>query len=932
MPDLPPAGGARSGLNRPVSGLSASGWVRRWRFTILGTVLVAAILGADAIVISMQRAQAIADFTTATTNLANGMAAQTSQLLLDLDMVLHGARDMLAANPDLTSGHEAEVLRGPAVTRLLAGRELQHLTGLDALAVVDATGKVANGSGAWPSAGTDLSNQDFFRHLAARDDGITFVGAPQPVPGAGTQGPGSQGPGSQGPGSQGMGTQGMGTMCSLLAVRLDGPQGELAGIVLARISLAALENIYRVAMPAHRGVTLSRQDGTVIVHYPAMPQAVGRRPPPGAAWYAVAASGGGAYLSPGYFGASPALSVMRPVRGLPLVVEATVSQADVLAGWERQRVWLIIGGLAASLFSGLVVHQFARQIHRLGLQNIALDTARTQMNIALSNISQGLCFFDGDLRLIVCNARYGEIYGLPPSAMQPGTPLQEIIDHFYASGGVEDVTRDGFLMARATVARNGVANQSVIRTKDGRTIAIQQQPMLDGGWVATHEDITERRRVEEQINFMARHDALTGLANRSSLRDHISQACTSAARGADYAVLFLDLDRFKAVNDTLGHAAGDELLRQVAARLLGAVRADDVVARLGGDEFVVLATGRRTADEAAVLAERIIGTIAAPYMIGDNEVVIGVSIGIEVARGDCRTADDLLKNADTALYIAKGEGRGTFRFFAPDMDAAIQNRHALERDLAHAIARGQIEVLYQAIVDARSGRTGAFEATLRWNHPELGQVDPGTFITVAEECGLIVPIGEWLISQACRQAATWPETVRVAVNLSPVQFRVANLVDLIRGSLASAGLAPARLELEITEAVFLHNTERNIAILHQLRACGVAIVLDGFGAGHTSLGHVCRFPFDRIKMEPSLVRELTASDAAVYVVRAITGLCRDLAIRTTADGVQTAQQRSLLVAEGCNDLQGPLFASPEPASRLTRYLAGAPALTAPVLH
>jgi diguanylate cyclase (GGDEF)-like protein len=455
---------------------------------------------------------------------------------------------------------------------------------------------------------------------------------------------------------------------------------------------------------------------------------------------------------------------------------------------------------------------------------------------------------------------------------------------------------------------------------DGRTIAVHQQPMRDGGWVATHEDITERRRAEEHIAFLARHDALTGLPNRSLLLERIGRARVHAGRGASYAVLFLDLDRFKSVNDTLGHAAGDELLRMVAARLLVTVRDGDTVARLGGDEFVVLQATLQTPDSAAVLAERIIKTLGAPYKIGGHDVLIGVSVGIDVATSDRILPEDLLKNADMALYTAKGAGRGTFRFFETDMDTDVHNRQNLERDLRHAIDRGEFELHYQPIVNVVSGLVCGFEALLRWNHPVRGLVWPHEFIGLAEECGLIIPIGAWLLGQACREIAEFPDDIRVAVNLSPVQFRAANFVDIVRDALATSGLAPSRLELEITESVLLQSNERNLTVMNQLQASGIRVVMDDFGVGYSSLSYLRRFRFGRIKIDPSFIKDISTNDEAVYVVRAILGLCRDLGIRTTAEGVETADQLAILVAEGCSELQGYLFSRPRPASHIAELI------------
>jgi diguanylate cyclase (GGDEF)-like protein len=445
--------------------------------------------------------------------------------------------------------------------------------------------------------------------------------------------------------------------------------------------------------------------------------------------------------------------------------------------------------------------------------------------------------------------------------------------------------------------------------------------MPDGGWVATHEDITERRRAEAKISYLARHDVLTGLPNRASVVDRLRQALAAAGRGQGFALLFLDLDRFKAVNDTMGHAAGDALLQDVGRRLRAVVRECDMVARLGGDEFVVLLTEVQAPEGAAIVAERIIEAVSLPYLILGNEVRIGVSIGIDLALDARMSPDELLKNADMALYISKGAGRGTFRFFEPAMDANVQQRHALERDLRCALERQEFVIYYQPIIDAATGRPCGFEALLRWNHPGRGMVAPDSFIAVAEECGLIIPIGEWLVREACREAATWPSDLHVSVNLSPVQFRSTSLVTMVRNALAAARLPAHQLELEITESVLLESNARNLAVMREFHAHGIGIVMDDFGVGYSSLSYLLQFPFQRIKIDRCFVKNLSTSNEAVSVVRAILGLCRDLKIATIVEGVETEEQMNTLLREGCTTMQGYLFSRPKPASQIRGMLA-----------
>ncbi len=866
------------------------------RLALLGILLTVAIAGADWLVIRMQRDASVSDFETATTNLANGMAAQTARALGAADLLLRNLRQVVLTQ------------QAPGVLVGVLAEWRQRVEGIDALGFVDAAGRArASSSGLSPAPGAgaqDLSQEDYFRHFAALDDADAFVGAPRQE-------------------------QASGRWTSTLARRVNRPDGSFAGVVTATISLGDLEAFYRLAMPAHRMITLARTDGVVLVRHPHQAGATGWKLPERGPWRAAVAAGGGAYVAHAPLDGTPVIAVVRPLHGLPLVVETSITEADALAGWAVQRFWLIAGGVGVCLCAIALIGLFGAQLRRLALKNAQLDAARGQLHIALSNISQGLCFYDGNQRLIVSNRRYGEMYHVPPEALRPGATLAEIVDHCYAASGPTECSREDYLMSRAAISRTGQPHQSVLEMADGRTIVVQQQPMPDGGWVATHEDITERRRAEEKISFLAQHDVLTGLPNRSLLMERIGAARAGAARGTDFGLLFLDLDRFKAVNDTLGHGVGDELLCSVAGRLLAQVREVDTVARLGGDEFVILQANLPGPEAAAVLAGRIIKAVAAPYQIAGHEVVIGVSIGIDIGTRDHASADELLKNADMALYIAKGEGRGTFRFFEPTMDAAVQNRHALERDLRCAMVRNEFALHYQPIVSAQSGETCGFEALIRWNHPERGLIPPIEFIAVAEECGLIIELGEWVIRQACRDAALWPDHVHVAVNLSPVQFRAANLVDVVKAALAAAGLAARRLELEITETVLLQSNQRNLAVMHQLRACGIGIVMDDFGVGYSSLSYLRRFPFSRIKIDQSFVRDLTTRENSIFVVRAIVVLCRNLGIRTTAEGIETREELDILLAEGCTELQGYLFSRPQPAGELAPLCDGRPLINRP---
>ncbi|MGY3032426.1 diguanylate cyclase (GGDEF)-like protein [Bradyrhizobium sp. USDA 4354] len=554
-----------------------------------------------------------------------------------------------------------------------------------------------------------------------------------------------------------------------------------------------------------------------------------------------------------------------------------------------------------------------------------LQEQKLRLDTAINYMVEGLCMFDADKRLVVCNERYARLYRLPPELLRTGTSHSDIIRHRIVKGILKGDPSEGaaeqFISKLAALPFDAVSSR-IDEFADGRLICVTRQPMAGGGWVATHLDVTEQRRSEAKIIHMAQHDALTDLPNRVLLRERMEHAiAVTRSGGLDLAVLMLDLDRFKEVNDTLGHPAGDALLRAVAARLRECVTETALIARLGGDEFAVIDYVTSPAVEAAALAENIRKALCEPFDLGDHRVTVGTSIGIAIAPRDGNDSDVILKSADLALYSAKSGGRGAFRFFEPELDELMHARRNLERDMRDALAGRQFELHYQPFVGAATGKTCGFEALLRWHHPQRGLVLPGEFIPLAEETGLIVPLGEWVLRTACAEAAKWPAHVRIAINLSPAQFRSKELVPVIVGALASSGLAPHRLELEVTETVIMHDSEAVFAVLAQLRDLGVRIALDDFGTGYSSLSFLQRFPFDKVKIDRSFVAELSSARAeARHLSRAVVRFAVSLGKTTTAEGVETKEQLDILREEGCVETQGYYFSRPMPASDTARML------------
>jgi len=545
-------------------------------------------------------------------------------------------------------------------------------------------------------------------------------------------------------------------------------------------------------------------------------------------------------------------------------------------------------------------------------QQAQLRQTNLRLDAALDNMSQGLCLFDADDRLMVVNRRYAQIYGLPADAITPGMTAREVLAASVATG---------LTTAEAAPFEGATIFPTSQELSNGKAIAIERRNTTDGGFVATFEDVTERRRAEARIAFLAHHDVLTGLPNRIALEQQINSSIAQVGRDQGFAIFALDLDDFRPINDTFGHAVGDELLVAVANRLSACVREIDCVARIGADEFIVVQRAVERPEDAAVLASRIIDVLKAPYILSNQIANVGVTLGITVSPGDGTNAGKLLKNADVALARAKAEARGAFRYFEPEMDARLQERRALERDLRHALETKAFEVFYQPIYSLGTERICGFEALLRWKHPTRGFVSPAEFIPLAEELGLIVPLGEWVLAQACADAVRWPDGLKIAVNVSAVQFTSASLISAVRDALRVTGLPGRRLELEITESVLVANPGVTTAILHSLKALGVRVSMDDFGTGYSSLSYLRSFPFDKIKIDQSFVRDLCEEDGTDFIVRAVISLGASLGMTTTAEGVETEAQLARLRAEGCDEVQGFLFSRPVPIQDVAALIA-----------
>ncbi len=547
----------------------------------------------------------------------------------------------------------------------------------------------------------------------------------------------------------------------------------------------------------------------------------------------------------------------------------------------------------------------------------ALESQYLRFDAALNNMSHGLLMADAGQRLIVCNRRFLHLFDIEAAGAPAGLATVALFDHIRRRPGSDPKLVEEICRRQSELAAGRRSETFVVHGVDGRALSVAQQPMDDDGWVATYEDVTQHQSVERQVRFLAHHDPLTGLANRMLFNLQITEALqaldeTKAGEQTGCALLYLDLDRFKDVNDTLGHPVGDALLEAVASRLRACLGPQDFVARLGGDEFAVACRSPDAIGAASALSATIIESLGTPFSIADRTVSIGVSIGIALAGPADRDPDTLLRKADMALYGAKASGRGVFRLFEPDMEATLRRRLVAVSELRNAVTGHQFELLYQPIIDLRSARTTGFEALLRWRHPDRGVIGPADFIPLAEETGLIDDIGAWVLERACCDIAPLPEQVTVAVNLSAVQLRSDRIIDIVAGALSRSGLAASRLELEITETAMLDDGARTAALLSRWRGLGLRLVLDDFGTGFSSLSYLRMLPWNKIKIDRSFVSEMTTNSDSAAIVRSILKLARDLGMTTTAEGVETTAQLESVTSMGCTQAQGFLLGGPRP--------------------
>jgi len=858
-----------------------------------GVVLAAAVVW---FAVSSRQA-AIDDAVREMRNDALMLAEDQDRLLLAVDVVQRSIIDTLRGIGADTPDTYAQLLRTQSVQQNLQDR-IAGLPYVAAVLLFDSHGTLLNYSRGWPPPPLIGEDRDFIRDMEGAAAPALFISEP-----------------SHGKVS--------GLPRLYLSRRFNTADGQLLGFVVSAIDVAYFEHMYaKLPLTGGGAYTLLRRDGRLLARYPAVD------------------------LLDGLFDGKDRIAVLCAMPHFPVAVSVSDTLATVLAAWRGQT--RALAGITALLELGMAAGVTLLLRHLRGQDRLAaaetararaeadltlagerehaaevLRTQQQRFDIAAQNMLQGLLMVDGDGNVLVVNRRFCELWGLSADSIVAGMSYTAMTAFVVSHGNVALADVIQVRRRRDEAVGRNARETFALDLSDGRSFMVTHQPM-ESGWLTTYEDVTDRRLAEARITHLAHYDPLTELPNRVLFHEALEHALAFARRGHLLALHCLDLDQFKAVNDTLGHPVGDRLLQAVAERLRGGVRDTDTVARLGGDEFAIAQGALDGPQEATDLASRLIEILAKPFEIDGYQIIIGTSIGIAFALADGTDADVLLKNADLALYRAKLDGRGTYRLFHTAMDAEMQARRLLELDLRHALQSQQFELFYQPLIGLHTQAASGFEALLRWRHPDRGMVLPDKFIPLAEEIGVILQIGEWALRQACMAAAAWPDDLRVSVNLSPVQFKSCDLVGTVAAAMRDSGLAPDRLELEITEKVMLQDTAATLATLRDLRELGVRIAMDDFGTGYSSLSYLRRFPFDRIKIDQSFVRELGRQRDCAAIVRAVIALGRDLGMATTAEGVETREQLRALAQAGCSDIQGYLFSRPVPLSEIPAVLRSMP--------
>ena len=995
--------------------------------TLCGTLLVIAIFAGTMMMVDQFRERAIHNAERELQNTVMLLTRHFDQQFEESEIV---ASDLMA-QMQISSASTPTAFRQQMSTpeaHLMLRSKVSALSHIGDVAIFDADGRLLNWSRPDPIADISIAERGYFKEFKSNPEAtpVALEAARSHVDGSWT---------------------------TIIARRLNAPDGTLLGVMSRRIDPVNFELFFAsLALSEGAAIAMFHKDGTMLARFPHVDELIGKKLPQAPLLQRILARGGQDTLrmeSP--IDGQDRLGSGAPLSHFPIVIIATATTASALADWREQtRFMVVAAALAALVITGILL-LIVRQINAQNREaQQKLEAERLKLDTALNNMTQGLLMYDASARIVTFNERYMDMYKLSRDVVRPGLHYYDLIQHRKDTGSFDGDVREFCDPIMRDVAA-GKVNVHVMDIADGRAFEIVNKPVPQGGWVATIEDITERRRLEqeldrnytflreiidhipsqitvkdartrqyllansvaeyhfqmpreeivgktafdifdnsvaealtrdddtslasgngwfrdehpidskvkgqlyitchrinirdqsgeprfiinvvddvterreanEKIAHLAHYDALTDLPNRVLFREQIERELGRARQGEQFALLYIDIDEFKGINDSLGHHVGDELLKTVASRIRACLKPTDLIARLGGDEFAVIRTAVSSRPEVIDFVTRLHEAIRRPYQCLGHQLSTDASIGVALAPQDGTELDQLIKNADLAMYAAKGGGRRTHRFFEPSMDASAKARLAMEQDLRQAMANGGFELHYQPLVDLRSGEISGCEALLRFRHPERGMISPAEFIPVAEDTGLITELGDWVVRTACAEAAGWPDHIRLSVNVSPVQLKCQTLALRIARALAASGLKPGRLELEITEAVLIRDDETALAILHQLRAIGLRIALDDFGTGFSSLSYLKRFPFDKIKIDRCFVRDISEEDGSSSIVQAVVNIAAALRMTTVAEGVETCAQRELLRKLGCTEMQGYLFSAPKPGAEVKQLFDAA---------
>jgi len=1019
-----------SSIRDRMSGRQAA--IARWRDPIVwlivcGCLLVATIFAGTIMMVGEFRERAIANNERELENTVRLLTRHFDQQFDDTEVI---AADLIR-EMQVSKIETAEAFRTKMSTvdahEMLRSR-VAILSYVGEVTIFDADGQLINSSALWPLPDINITSRAYFQTF--KNDPQAHAVLAEPLRSFIT-----------------------GAWTTVIAHRLTAADGTFLGVMSRRIDPASYEKFFAsVALGPSAAIALFHADGTMLARYPHIDELIGRKFKLAPLMQRVGSEGGLQTLrvkSP--VDGQDRLGSAAPLTNFPFVVIATNTVEAALADWRAQTRFMVLAATLSAAVVAFILFLIVRLITRQNRdvqQRLAAEKHR--LDTALNNMTQGLVLYDASARIVTFNQRYVDMYNLSTDVVKPGCHYYDLIQHRKDTGSFDGDVRE-FCDPIMRDVSQGKVNSTIMEAGDGRAYLIVNKPLAKGGWVATIEDITERRKLEqerdrnraflreiidhipiqitvkdardhryvlvnavaeeqfgasseqivgktpfdlfrkplaeqivaddkrsiqsrethfidehrwesqglgmryitskrlairdsagepryvinvvedvterrranEKIEHMAHYDALTDLPNRVLFREQIERQLKEAASGEQFALLYIDIDEFKGINDSLGHHVGDELLKTVANRIRGCIKESDLIARLGGDEFAVIQTAVASIADVENFVGRIYQEIRQPYQCLGHQLSTDASIGIAMAPQDGTDLDQLIKNADLAMYAAKSGGRRTHRFFEPSMDARAKARLMMEQDLRQALVSGGFEIHYQPLLNLGSSEISGCEALLRWRHPERGMVSPAEFIPVAEDTALINELGDWVLRTACAEAATWPDHIRLAVNVSPVQLKCQTLALRIAGALAASGLEPSRLELEITEAVLIRDDEAALAILHQLRAVGVRIALDDFGTGYSSLSYLKRFPFDKIKIDRCFVSDIEEADGSASIVQAVVNIAATLDMTTTAEGVETEAQRDILRKLGCTEMQGYLFSAPKPAADVKRLFTTA---------